>query len=43
MKNNNKKQSRLAKETLLAIEKAWERMNKGRFLTEKESKKRLGL
>lgn len=38
-----KTQPELSKETVEAIEKARERMKKGRFLTESEAKKRLGL
>lgn len=33
----------LSKEAIIAIEKARERIRKGRFLTEIEAKKRLGL
>ena len=33
----------LSKETIEAIERARERMRKGKFLTEREAKKRLGL
>ena len=38
-----KKDPELSKETLQAIEKARERIKKGKFLTESEAKKRLGL
>ncbi len=33
----------LSQETMMAIEKALERIKKGKFLTEEEAKKRLGL
>lgn len=38
-----KTEPELSKETVEAIEKARERIRKGKFLTEKEAKKRLGL
>ncbi len=38
-----KTEPELSKETLEAIEKARERIKKGKFLTEKEARKRLGL
>jgi hypothetical protein len=38
-----KKQPKLSQETIFAIEKARERIKKGKFLTEEEAKKRLGL
>jgi predicted transcriptional regulator len=38
-----KKDPALSKETIKAIEKARERIKKGKFLTEAEAKKRLGL
>ncbi len=38
-----KTQPKLSKETVEAIEKARERIKKGRFLTEAEARKRLGL
>ena len=37
------KQPELSKETIEAIEKARDRIKKGKFLTESEAKKRLGL
>ena len=37
------KDPKLSKETMKAIEKARERIKKGKFLTEAEAKKRLGL
>ena len=37
------KEPELSKETLKSIEKARERIKKGKFLTEKEARKRLGL
>ena len=37
------KDPELSKETIKAIEKARERIKKGKFLTEAEAKKRLGL
>ena len=37
------KEPELSKETIKAIEKARERIKKGKFLTEAEAKKRLGL
>jgi 2-phospho-L-lactate transferase/gluconeogenesis factor (CofD/UPF0052 family) len=40
---NLKTKPELSKETVEAIEKARERIRKGRFLTEAEAKKRLGL
>jgi len=40
---NTKSKPELSKETVEAIEKARERIRKGRFLTEAEAKKRLGL
>lgn len=39
----SKKDPELSREAIEAIEKARERMKKGRFLTEAEAKKRLGL
>lgn len=39
----SKSEPELGKETIEAIEKARERIKKGRFLTEAEAKKRLGL
>jgi len=38
-----KKQPELSQETIKEIERARERIKKGRFLTESEAKKRLGL
>ena len=38
-----KTEPKLSKETIKAIEKARERIKKGKFLTEAEAKKRLGL
>jgi hypothetical protein len=38
-----KKQPELSRETIKSIEKARERLKKGKFLTETEAKKRLGL
>lgn len=38
-----KKRPELSKEAIEAIEKARERIKKGKFLTENEAKKRLGL
>ena len=38
-----KTEPKLSKETVEAIEKARERIRKGKFLTEAEAKKRLGL
>ncbi len=38
-----KKEPKLSKETIIAIEKARERIRKGKFLTEEEAKKRLGM
>ena len=38
-----KTEPELSKETIKAIEKARERIKKGRFLTEAEARKRLGL
>lgn len=38
-----KTEPKLSKETIEAIEKARERIKKGKFLTEAEAKKRLGL
>jgi len=40
---NVKKEPELSKETIEAIEKARERIKKGKFVTEAEAKKRLGL
>lgn len=40
---NVKNKPELSKETVEAIEKARERIRKGRFLTEAEARKRLGL
>ncbi len=40
---NCKKKPELSQETILAIEKARERIQKGNFLTEEQAKKRLGL
>jgi predicted transcriptional regulator len=39
---NIKKNPELSKETILAIQKARERIKKGNFLTEEEAMKRLG-
>ena len=39
----SKTEPELSKETIEAIEKARERIKKGKFLTEAEAKKRLGL
>lgn len=39
---NVKKEPELSKETIDAIEKARERIRKGKFVTEAEAKKRLG-
>ena len=41
--NNLKKEPELSKETVEAIEKARARIKKGKFLSEAEAKKRLGL
>ena len=41
--NNLKKEPELSKETVEAIEKARARIKKGKFLTQAEAKKRLGL
>ena len=38
-----KKEPELSKETINSIEKARERIKKGKFLSEEEAKKRLGL
>ena len=38
-----KTEPKLSKETIEAIEKARERMKKGKFLTEAEARKRLGI
>ena len=38
-----KKEPELSKETIYAIERARERIKKGKFLTEAEARKRLGL
>ena len=38
-----KKEPRLSKEAIKSIEQARERMRKGKFLTEEEAKKRLGI
>jgi len=38
-----KKEPKLSKETLIAIEAARKRIKKGHFVTEEEAKKRLGL
>ncbi len=38
-----KTEPELSRETVIAIEKARERIKKGKFLTESEAKKRLGL
>jgi hypothetical protein len=38
-----KKEPKLSQETIIAIEKARERIKKGKFLTEEEAKKRLGI
>ena len=38
-----KTEPELSQETIQAIEKARERIKKGKFLTEKEARKRLGL
>ena len=40
---NVEEEPKLSKETVRAIEEARERLRKGRFLTEYEAKKRLGL
>ena len=40
---NVKKKPELSKETIIAIEKARERIKKGHFVTEKEAMKRLGM
>ncbi len=40
---SSKKDPELSRETLEAIEKARARMKKGKFLTEEQAKKRLGL
>ena len=40
---NTKKKPELSKEVIEAIEKARTRIKKGKFLTEDEAKKRLGL
>ncbi|HLC75192.1 MAG TPA: hypothetical protein VJH88_05060 [Candidatus Nanoarchaeia archaeon] len=40
---NVKEEPRLSKETITAIERARERMKKGKFLTEAEARQRLGL
>ncbi|MBS3168507.1 hypothetical protein J4216_05240 [Candidatus Woesearchaeota archaeon] len=40
---NVKDEPKLSRETIDAIEKARERIKKGKFLTESEAKKRLGL
>jgi len=39
---NTKKNPELSKETIIAIEKARERIKKGNFLTEEQATKRLG-
>ena len=39
----SEKEPELSKEAILSIEKARERIRKGKFLTENEAKKRLGL
>ncbi|MCD4759318.1 hypothetical protein K8R33_00335 [archaeon] len=39
---NAKNQPKLSKETVIAIEKARERMKAGKFVTEEEAKRRLG-
>lgn len=39
----SEKEPELSREAITAIEKARERMRKGKFLTEEEAKKRLGL
>ena len=41
--NTCKKEPELSQETILAIEKARERIKKGKFLTEEQARKRLGL
>lgn len=41
--NTCKEEPELSKQTIEAIEKARERIKKGKFLTESEAKKRLGL
>lgn len=41
--SNLKKQPRLSSDAIKSIEKARERIKKGKFLTELEAKKRLGL
>ena len=40
---NCKRKPELSQEVILAIEKARERIKKGKFVTEEEAKKRLGL
>lgn len=40
---NIEKQPELSKETIKAIQKARERIKKGKFLTETQAKKRLGI
>lgn len=40
---NHKKSPELSNETIEAIEKSRERMKKGKFLTEAEARKKLGL
>ena len=40
---NIEKQPELSRETIQAIQKARERIKKGKFLTEKEARKRLGI
>ena len=40
---NIKKKPELSKETIIAIEKARERIKKGNYLTEEEAMKRLGM
>ncbi len=41
--NTCKKEPELSQETIRAIEQARERIQKGKFLTEEEAKRRLGL
>lgn len=40
---NIEKQPEISRETIQAIQKARERIKKGKFLTEKEARKRLGI
>lgn len=43
MVDNKENNPELSKETIIAIEKARERIRKGQFLTEEQAAKRLGL